>query len=357
VEIRLRCQGQGSFPLYFAADSRRNGPVEVIPPQNSEVPEVCGRLDFRGKPSTPVRAGTKAKTNRFGTTLKRLAQTSRQVLGSFYYVCRGRRPFGKGYRHYKDRYLRRILENDELLHVFNASQQLPPNFGLRLDERSVEYPWLLSRLSRFAKQSRFLDAGSTLNFEFILQHPAVHLHKWSILTLSPESNCFWNLGVSYLYEDLRALPFQDDWFDGVTCISVIEHVGMDNGDYAGHDAYREKRPRDFLLAVSEMRRILRPGASLLLSVPFGRYENHGWLQQFDSTMVAELISEFRPQRIDKTFFRYTQQGWKLATEEECSDLPYVDGSRNQDSNERHTDPSDATFAVTAIGVACIELQK
>jgi SAM-dependent methyltransferase len=329
----------------------------VIPPQNSEVPEVCGKVDFGRKPATPVTAGAKIKTNTFGAALKRLAQTTRQALGSFYYVCRGRRPFGKGYRHYKDRYLRRILENDELLHIFNTSQQLPPNFGLRLDERIVEYPWLVSRLSCFAKQSRFLDAGSTLNFEFILQHPAVRPHTWSILTLSPESNCFWNLGISYLYEDLRALPFKDGWFDGVTCISVIEHVGMDNGDYTGQEDYRQKRPRDFLLAVSEMRRMLRPGGSLLLSVPFGRYEDHGWLQQFDSAMLAELITEFRPQRIEKTFFRYTEQGWQLTREEECTDLPYVDGRRNRDSKETRRGLSDTTFAVTAIGVACIELQK
>jgi SAM-dependent methyltransferase len=328
----------------------------MIPAPNKEPSEVCGNVDFRERAALG-RAEVKDGCETFSATLQRLGQNCWQAIGSFIFVCRGRPPFAKGYRHYKDRYLRRVIESDETLQLFDRNQQLPENFGSRLDERVVEYPWLLSRLSHFAKQSRFLDAGSTLNYESILRHRNVNPHKWSILTLSPEPSCFWNLGVSYLYEDLRALPFQDDWFDGITCVSVIEHVGMDNADYAGVDSYREKRPRDFLRAISEMRRVIRSGGSLLLTVPFGRYHDYGWLQQFDSAMLADLISEFRPRKIDRSFFCYTDRGWKLTQEHECQDLEYVDGLRNRRSSPNGSVDPASNFAVTARGVACIQLQK
>jgi SAM-dependent methyltransferase len=254
--------------------------------------------------------------------------------------------------------VRGIIGNDEMLQVFRVGQELPEGFGARLDERVVEYPWALSRLGRFAEKSRFLDAGSTFNHEAILEHPAVRTHKWSILTLSPETKCFWDLGVSYLYEDLRCVPFKDEWFDAVVSISVIEHVGMDNVFFGVEKAYRENRPQDYLRAVREMRRIIRPGGSLFLTVPFGRYEDHGWLQQFDSGMLSALISEFRPQNVNKTFFRYTERGWKLAEEEECKDLSFSNAIRNKHSvRKERIRRFGSDFAVAARGVACIELQK
>jgi SAM-dependent methyltransferase len=298
-------------------------------------------------PSRPPLAPAKDSSQE--TYHQSVLNLSWQWLASLAYVCLGRRPFSKGYRHYKARYLKTVLEDQSLFEVFNTGRPLPTNFGLRLDERVVEYPWLLSKLSRQSPGARFLDAGSTLNHEFILAHPFVRRHNWTILTLAPESHCFWNRGVSYHYEDLRALPFKDDWFDGIACLSVIEHVGMDNVDYTGSESYREQRPQDYRLAIQEMRRVLKPHGTLFLTVPFGRYENHGWLQQFDRELLSDLIAQFQPRQVTETFFRYTQQGWKFATQHECNGLRYCDFARRPGI--------DSAFAVAATAVACVQLQK
>jgi SAM-dependent methyltransferase len=330
----------------------------VTLPQNSAVSEV--RIEFtpRRRISSLARTEAKAKLETLGKALKRLAQASWEWVGCFVYLCRGRLPLTAGYSEYRDRYVRRIIGKGEILQVFGAGQELPEGFGARLDERVVEYPWLLSRLGRYGEKSRVLDAGSTLNHESILQHPAVKAHKLSILTLSPETKCFWDLGVSYIYDDLRSLPFKDEWFDAITCVSVIEHVGMDNVFFAVEKAYRENRPQDYLRAVQEMRRILRPGGSLFLTVPFGRYEHHGWFQQFDSGMLSALISEFGPRKVGKTFFRYTDRGWRLAGEAECSDLSFSDAIRNKHFMDKgRARRFDFDYAVAARGVACLELQK
>jgi SAM-dependent methyltransferase len=330
----------------------------VTPPQTDLLSEVRSEVDPSQRFATFSIQEAEDNRGTLGKTLKRLIQASWESLGCFVYVCQGRLPLSKGYRQYRDRYVRRIIKNDEMMQVFRTGQELPDGFGARLDERVVEYPWVLSRLGRYGEKSLFLDAGSTFNHEAILEHPAVRTHKWSILTLSPETNCFWDLGVSYLYEDLRCVPFKDEWFDAVTCISVIEHVGMDNVSYAMEKAYRENRPQDYLRAVREMRRIIRPGGSLFLTVPFGRYEHHGWLQQFDSGMLSALISEFRPQKVNTTFFRYAERGWKLAGEEECRDLSFSHAIRNKHSiGKERVRGLDSDFAVAARGVACIELKK
>lgn len=307
---------------------------------------------------TRARAAVNANLRGLGKAGKRLVRGCLEPAGCFIYLCRGRLPLAVGYREYRTRYVRELLANNDILNVFNTGQELPANFGARLDERVVEYPWVLSRLRRYRGKIRALDAGSTLNYAMILKHAAVKRHKWSIVTFAPETDCFWDEGISYLYEDLRSLPCRDEWFDAITCVSTIEHVGMDNVLVTLEKSHRENRPQDFLRAIQEMRRVLKTGGALFLTVPFGRYEHHGWLQQFDSSMLAALISEFQPQKAEKTFFRYTEQGWKLAGEEECGDLSFSDVTRNKHAVRKERVPGfPSDCAVAARAVACIELRK
>lgn len=296
-----------------------------------------------------------SRLNAVGTTLKRLLHACGQRLYGVISSCWGCSSGAQRYEAHRNTYIERVIGNEDLLEGFQENRELPDNFGVRLDERVIEYPWVLAKLRRYRNRSRFLDAGSTLNHEMILRHPLVRKHNWTLLTLSPESKCFWDLGVSYIYDDLRVMPLRDNWFDAVFCISVIEHVGMDNVFYAPNGLHREDRPQDHLIAIREIRRILRPDGWLFLTVPFGRYEDHGWFQQFDSAMLSALIAHFQPQRVQKTFFRYTGHGWKLASEEQCRDLAYFDMSKfSKSSGATHLDPD---FAAAARGVACVELQK
>lgn len=322
--------------------------------QSDSVSRDCVQSEVHGQPAefTPrlKTAGLLKAASDFG-------YAAVEAMGSLFYVCRGLQPFGKGYRHYRDRYISQIIRDDQRLQSFAASRGLPDNFGVRIDERVVEYPWLLSRIDRLPLGSRFLDAGSTLNHRMILEHPAFRRNKWSILTLAPESQCFWNLGISYLYEDLRALPFKDGWFDGAACVSVIEHVGMDNAIYSSQSSHRESRPQEYLLAIQELRRVIKSGGFLWLTVPFGQRENHGWLQQFDSGMLSDLISEFRPQNVQKTFFRYAKQGWQITTERACSDASYFDVRRISEPTDKQVVRADSELPVAAMAVACLELQK
>lgn len=63
--------------------------------------------------------------------------------------------------------------------------------------------------------------------------------------------------------DLTALPFADESIPSLSCMHVVEHVGL--GRYGD-----PLDPQGDLLAMGELERVLAPGGTLLFVVPVGR---------------------------------------------------------------------------------------
>lgn len=230
---------------------------------------------------------------------------------------------------------------------FNSAN-LPNGYGRWLDERIVEYPWLFSRLPDGA--GKMLDAGSVLNFDYILRHPKIRQKELTIMTLAPEEHCFWNLGVSYVFGDLRSTCFQDNYFDYIVSISTIEHIGLDNTLlYTGDPRKKEADSGSFLGAVQELRRVLKPGGRMYLSVPFGKKDVRNWLQVFDREMVDAVISSVQPRSYSAEYFRYSsEKGWQVSSPAGAEDARYFDFRQDK--------PWDG-HPVAAEAIACLELQK
>lgn len=82
------------------------------------------------------------------------------------------------------------------------------------------------------------------------------LGKVAAIDASPEAVKFANKrGVAAKLASIEKIPFPDKTFDLVTCIDVIYH----------------KQVKNDIGALSEIRRILRPGGVLVLRVPANRY--------------------------------------------------------------------------------------
>src|SRR4029077_3689623 len=88
-------------------------------------------------------------------------------------------------------------------------------------------PWLFGQ----GLAGRVLDAGSTFNHEHILDRALPLVDDLTIVTLEPEAWAYPLRRVSYVFADLRALPFADAQFDLAVSISTLEHIGMDNTMY------------------------------------------------------------------------------------------------------------------------------
>jgi hypothetical protein len=64
-----------------------------------------------------------------------------------------------------------------------------------------------------------------------------------------------------------------------------------------------------------MRRVLKPGGRLILSVPFGVYQNWGFFQQFDSDLLERAAEVSVPafEKIDGIDTRALDGNWQTAT--------------------------------------------
>ena len=275
---------------------------------------------------------------KFRKKIFRFARNLASQRNLLFYKLRGRKPWTRGYFEHKWRLIKEILDGKKLLADFKDE---------RVDERLVEYLWLMKNLPE--GEARLLDAGSALNFEIILNQPKLSTKKITIVNLNPEKNCFARRGVSYLYEDLRNLPFKSDSFDIITCISTLEHIGMDNTKiYTADPKYKENKAEDYLVAVTELKRILKPGGHLFITVPFGKYHKFGFFQQFDRDMINRLGSLFGTDKCIETYYKYTEDGWQTSNQSECASSEYVLADKAKVST---------SGAAAASAVACLKLTK
>ena len=146
-------------------------------------------------------------------------------------------------------------------------------------ERSVEIPWLLSRIG---KPTRILDIGSA-GAKYLSALAATGAEVTAIDTREFQPPA----GVNAYRLDARKLP--DDWagrFDVVTCVSVLDHVGL--------DAYGNTEDITALTdVIREIGRVIATGGRLLVTVPVGRSQltTHpdGGQRVFDLDDIAVLF--------------------------------------------------------------------
>jgi SAM-dependent methyltransferase len=266
-------------------------------------------------------------------------------------------PWTSGYLEAKEELIRNAITNDDLLRRFQDDTDLPEGFGFAIDERCVEYPWLLARLNE-RPSVNLLDCGSTLNHAYILDQPRFKTTPVQFLTLAPEPQAFWQRGHSYLYGDMRDIPLRNDLHDTIVCVSTLEHVGMDNHIFTGVEEPPTEAARfEFLRAFAEMARVLKPGGQLHITVPYGRYENHGSFQQFDAELLEKLADAWNAPPLESTFFLYGDAGWKRAEQNMCDDVQYAPWIMTPAHQRPDTPTCENDHSAAARSVACLTFQK
>lgn len=176
------------------------------------------------------------------------------------------------------------------------------DFGQGIDERVVELP-LAFEVARFGSPGRILDAGSSLNHAFLralIDPPVAELVHFTQSGEREEAR-FAMSQVSYVFGDLRSMPFRDGHFDRIVCISTLEHVGMDNARYG---VSIERDPESSAAAVRELMRVLVPGGTLLITVPYGPAADLGWFRIFGPEDVRGVLETAHPSDAAVRYYRF-----------------------------------------------------
>ena len=99
---------------------------------------------------------------------------------------------------------------------------------------------------------------------------------------------------------------------------------MDNSIYGydiTHNEDSNKKSYEFLLAVIEMVRVLKAKGALLLTFPYGKFENHGFFQQFDDEMLDRVLNLFESLgKCQVTFFQYKNDSWNFASKDDLANI-------------------------------------
>lgn len=261
-----------------------------------------------------------------------------------YYRLAGRIPWTPGYVTAKRRGIEYAIRNN----LLSPNKLLPVGYGFRIDERIIEYPWVYTRME-IPRGGKVLDAGSVLNYDFLLKFKPVSEARLTICTLAPEKRCYWKSGISYVYDDLRATMFRSEYFDCVVSISTIEHIGLDNTMlYTDDAAKREMDQSGYIAAVREFRRIIKPGGTCFITVPYGKAAVRKWFQVFDAAMIESVLKAFEPRTSVLEYFAYDADGWRRAEAKELE---------NSTCHDIHQDGKPfGDMAAGARGVVCMLLR-
>jgi SAM-dependent methyltransferase len=200
--------------------------------------------------------------------------------------------------------------------------ELPPGYGKRLPERVVEL--LLARLS-YAPGNRVLDVGHAYIMEchrrLLTSLPAPrHLTGIDIADPTYDTRPLYEHSIK---ADITSCGLPDGSFDLIWCISTLEHLGMDNSGYTSSFSTGEHMAAQ---AIREMLRVTAPGGHVLITVPFGKFENHGWFMNLDRDRWQSLLTVAKPHAIvtDWYFHHSENAGWSRANAEDLRNVGYYD---------------------------------
>jgi SAM-dependent methyltransferase len=167
-------------------------------------------------------------------------------------------------------------------------------------ERVVELPWVLSR----CQGTRALDIGTAFGLpvfvdQLLASVPEVHAVDIALMPVAPQ--------VHLVQADVRRLPYADRSFDLITCVSTLEHIGLDRGSIV-HVA---REDRGDVVALRDLRRVLAPDGRLLVTVPFGRAERHDLFRQYDLNGWQGLLDESGLVMTAQDVYGYSSaNGWR-----------------------------------------------
>jgi len=165
-------------------------------------------------------------------------------------------------------------------------------------DRYIEYPFVIKNLPK--PPAKILDVGCAGSYFPLLlagfgyEVWGTDLREYAIINKIKFDN------FSFVKGDIRRTTFADNYFDAVTTISTIEHIGI-SGRYGEKEDLDGDRK-----AMEEMRRISKPAGIIILTIPFGKAKIiRPFSRIYDEALINQLVQGFE---IIKEEYYYQDSG-------------------------------------------------
>jgi hypothetical protein len=182
--------------------------------------------------------------------------------------------------------------------------------GVGLTERVVEIPWVLRRLPA-GRGDRVLDIGTAFSPMVYKRLLVGRANDVEVADLAGAEIP----GLRSHVADVRTLPFAPNSFDAASCISTLEHVGMDNTNYDIESGGAGE--------VDALRELGRVARRVLVTVPAGSDLDMGWQRQYAPSTFRRVVEQ-AGLTVDslQVFVHDPVSGWSPAAEDSVAALRY-----------------------------------
>jgi len=183
----------------------------------------------------------------------------------------------------------------------------------KMSERSIEYSFVFMNVGR--PPATVLDVGcSGSDLPLMLSAHGFLVYGIDVRDYHVENPTF-----TFRREAMTSTSFPDDFFDIITAISTMEHLGL-----SGRYGIEEDDPLADKMAMKEVDRILKKDGRLILTVPYGRFNVFKPFHKvYDEKHLTDLISDF--QVLKEEYFVRKRNGFWVSTSERIASrtMPYV----------------------------------
>lgn len=183
------------------------------------------------------------------------------------------------------------------------SEHLPP------DSRIIEDSYVFSKLLGM-KPCKVLDVGCVARHNYI--SPALAMNGWDVYGMDIRSEWqFHHPNFTFVQADVTKSGLVDEWFDAITCISTMEHIGL-VGYYGNSVEDKEGDAK----AMAEMWRLLRVGGTLLLTVPYcGHYFDRQGTRVYDLIRLQRVTAGKFSMKDMLIYLQDKKGNWNVATKD------------------------------------------
>lgn len=176
-------------------------------------------------------------------------------------------------------------------------------------EREVEIPFMLDNMPEPPK--RILDVSCCYTHSLsIFEKLGFDIYGIDLLPYKHKK---------FIKADARNIPFKDNYFDVVTCISAMEHFGLVQTPYKTDKV--EDKIAD-IKAILEMKRILKPNGLLILTLPYGKlsFDLKTWIKEYDKKAIDKLINISELKLVKVQYGIEKNDEWVITNEETASEV-------------------------------------